>query len=253
MKRISIVGLCLAAVFAFSAAGASSASAGELLAQVAHGGGSVAGVTFLSLGLLGLLTTHSGKVIHCEHVHDHGLFLTPTLGDLLILFLSCTTNFFAGTTECNSEGAPKGQIHLPLETTLFHLGLAHLNSTHGNIPAVVILLDKDVKLSCAGGLGKVLVLGAVIGALQNIKEEPQPLNVAFSQAILNFQQTANGLQHLRLFLMPGTTGLTSYDLHSITTELSEGPVELSAQVSLTSLHLFRLSNGKHVELELVEP
>jgi hypothetical protein len=254
MKRISIVGLFLAAVFALSAMAASSASAtGLLLARVA-GGGSIAGVTFLSLGLLARLTTHGGKEVHCEHVHDHGLFLTPTLGDLLILFLHCVAVSNGSTFECNSEGAPTLQIHLPLLTTLFHLGLAHLILSGGavdRVPAVVILLHKDVKISCAGGLATILVLGAVIGELQNSKEEPAPLNKPLSDLVLNYRQDANGLQHLRLILIEDA--LTPYDLHSITTELGkEGPVELSAQNSLTLLHLFRLSNGKHIEIELFE-
>jgi len=251
MRRISIVGLFLAAVFALSAMAASSASAapGLLLARVA-GGGSIAGVTFLSLGLLALLTTDGGgHLIDCTHVRNTGLFLSPTLGDLLILFSNCSTEGL----KCNTTGSPEGQIHLPLGTTLFHLGLAHLNINVGKIPAIVILLGKHVKLTCGGGAAEVLILGSVIGALQlDPSEKPIPLNQRFANAILNFQQTAHGLQHLRLFLFEDV--LNTYDLHSITTVLGkEGPVELSAELTLVLLDLFLLgSPAKHVELELFE-
>jgi len=250
MKRISIVGLFLAAVFALSAMAASSASAaGLLLARVA-GGESIAGVTFLSFVNLPLLTTHGGKLIHCKDATNHGLWLSSTLGHILVRFLGCTV--FGTGFECNTAGAAAGEIHLPLATTTFHLGLAHLTLTSGNIPAIVILLEKDVNLSCAGGLASILVLGSVIGALQlDPSEKPIPLNKPVANAILNFQQTAHGLQHLRLFLFEHV--LRTYDLHSITTELgTEGPVELSAELALVLLDLFLLPGNppKHVEIEL---
>jgi hypothetical protein len=253
MKRISIVGLFLAAVFALSAIAASSASAtpGLLLARV-PGGGSIVGVTFLSLGLLALLTTDGPglRLIDCTHVRNTGLFLSSTLGDLLILFSSCST---AGL-KCNTEGSSEGQIHLPLATTLFHFGLAHLTLATGRIPAVAILLTKHVKLICGGGAATVLILGSVIGALRldQGSHGPIPLNTPLSTALLSFEQTAHGLQHLRLFLFEDE--LRTYDLHSITTDIikGEGPVELSAEVASALLDLFRLSNGTHVEIELFE-
>jgi hypothetical protein len=257
MKRIGIVGLCLAAVFAFSAMAASSASAtGLLLARVAGGAsGSIAGVSFLSLGGTALLTTQGGKDIQCAHVNNKGLFLSPTLGNLLIQFVNCEANTEVGALECAGGGETANNIHLPLATTLFHLGLAHLSSTVGKIPAAVILLTKDVKLSCGNGLAEVLVLGAVIGALQLDPSEKQiPLNTPFANAILNFQQTTPtsfGLQHLRLLLFEDT--LNTYDLDSVTTTLgSAGPVELSAEAVLALLDLFTLNAGKHVEIELFE-
>jgi hypothetical protein len=258
MKRISIVGLFLAAVFALSAMTASSALAtpGLLLARV-QGGGSIVGVTFLSLASLALLTTHSNKEIHCKHTTNHGLFLSSTLGHILIRFLECTTpNPLGGRFKCSSAGAGEGEIHLPLATTTFHLGLAHLTLAVGRLPAAVILLEKDVKIECGSGAAEILVLGAVIGALQldEPNEKPIPLNTPFSTALLNFQQTTPasvGLQHLRLFLFEDE--LRTYDLHSLITELgSIKPLTLSAEVALALLDLFRLSNGNHVSIELFE-
>jgi hypothetical protein len=258
MKRINIVGLCLAAVFALSAMAASSASAaGLLLARIAPNGGSPAGVSFLSLGELALLTTESGKLVDCKHVRDHGLWLSPTLGDVLILFLNCHA-VAIGSPACTSGGgAGSEEIHLPLESTLFHLGLAHLpleGATLDSVPAILILLHKDVFFNCGKGVAEVLVLGAVIGALQLDEplELPIPLNTRFSTALLNFTQDAHGLQHLRLFLFEDS--LNSYDLHSLITELGTiKPLTLSAEVALALLDLFTLgSPAKHVELELFE-
>lgn len=248
MKRISMTGLFLAAVFALSAMTASSASAtpGLLLARVA-GGGSIAGVSFLSSAKLTQLFTHGGSEINCTDATNHGLWLSSTLGDILIQFLGCTSSSIG----CNSPGAGAGEIHLPLGGTSFHLGLAHLSSTVGKIPAIVILLNKDVNIEC-DSVATILVLGAVIGAFQlDPSEKPIPLTTAFPAAILNFQQTANGLQHLRLLLFEDS--LNTYDLQSLVTELGTvHPLELSSEVALTLLDLFTLNGGKHVELELFE-
>ena len=90
MKLIRTVGLCLAVVFALSVVAVSSASAAELLARPA-GGGSITGTTFLSSASYRLLTTLSGSVIHCKDATNLGLFLSATLGNILIRFLGCST------------------------------------------------------------------------------------------------------------------------------------------------------------------
>jgi hypothetical protein len=250
MKRIiSIVGLFLAAVFVLSAGIASSASAADLLAQIA-GGGSVAGVTFLSSAGLAQLITHNGSTIHCKDATNHGVWLSSTLGDILIRFLGCTSS----GQPCKSLGAGKEEIHLPLATTLFHLGLAHLTSSVGRIPAILILLDKDVHIECGEPfvLANILVLGAVIGALRldQGSHGPIPLNEPFSTALLSFEQTANGLQHLRLFLLPGTTGFSSYDLDA---SINGAAAELASEVANALLDGFKTSGGVATSIELVEP
>jgi len=242
MKRIiSIVGLCLAAVFALSAFAASSASA-DLKAQI-KGGGSIAGVTFLSSATLPRLITHSGSEFHCKHATNHGKFLTATLGDILIRLLGCTSSGLS----CNTAGAGAGEIHLPL-STLFHLGLAHLNINIGRIPAAVILPGQIIKITC-GGLITIEARGSMIGALQR-NGAPVPLNTPFEDVNLNFQQTANGLQHLRLILMPGSTTPT---IHDWELSLNGGAFELVSEVANVLLDGFTTSGGVATQIELVEP
>jgi hypothetical protein len=241
MKRIYTVGLCLVAMSALGAAAASSASAGELLARVAGGGG-VAGTTFLAQAVLPLVWTHSGNVVHCALATSHGLFLSAVLGDILIRYLGCTVNGLA----CNTNGAGAGEIHVPL-STLFVLGLAHLTLTTGSLPAALILSNLIV-VKC--GMISVEIKGNAIGALQR-GGAPVPLNTPFLDVNLNFQQTAPGLQHLRLFLFPGTVGPSSFDL-----ELRAGLFgrqELASEVANALVDLFRLSDGTHIDIELVEP
>jgi hypothetical protein len=245
MKRISIVGLCLAAVFAFSAMAASSASAADLLARPA-GGGSIVGVTFLSSAGLTLLTTHSKELIDCTSATNHGVFSSATLGEILIRFKGCKSSGFA----CSSAGAEEGEIHLPLATTLFHLGLAHLTGSTAGVPAAVILLDQTIEFTCF--VVPVKVRGAVIGVFQR-NGQAVPLNTPFLDVDLNFQQTtptSHGLQHFRLILMPGTTGLTTYDLEA---NVNNEGFQLAAQVAKALLDGFKLSNGKEDDIEFVEP
>jgi hypothetical protein len=127
------------------------------------------------------------------------------------------------------------------------LGLAHLTPSIGQIPAAVILPGKTIEIECL--TVKIEVKGSVIGAFQR-NGAPVPLNTPFLDVNLNFQQTANGLQHLRLFLMPGTTGLTTYDLE---TKIGAGNFELSSEVVNTLLDGFKLPNGTEDDLEFVEP
>ena len=238
MKRISIVGLCLMAVFAFSAMAASSASA-DLKAQVK--GGSIVGVTFLSSAGLAQLFTKAGSEIDCKDATNHGLFLSATLGNILIRFLGCSSSGFS----CKTVGAGAGEIHLPL-STLFHLGLAHLTGATAGVPAAVILLGKVIEIECS--VLKIKVQGNLIGALQR-NGQPVPLNTPITDFNLNFQQTSNGVQHLRLILMPGTTGLSTYDLEA---NLGGG-FELASEVVNALLDGFTLPVGKEDAIEFVEP
>src|SRR3981081_1837804 len=245
MKRISIVGLFLAAVFVLSAMAASSASAADLLARIA-GGGSVAGVTFLSSATLPLLFTHSGKSFHCKDVTNNGKFLSATLGNVLIRFLGCASKEGLVNVACNTPGAGSGEIHLPL-STLFHLGLAHLG-TNRTIPPAAILLGKIIEIQCS--LIKIEVRGNVIGALQKANGEPVELEKSLSTMNLNFQQTANGLQHLRLILMPGSPTHTTCDWEA---SFVGGAFELTAEVANATLDGFTTSGGAATNIELVEP
>jgi hypothetical protein len=127
------------------------------------------------------------------------------------------------------------------------LGLAHLTGSTAGVPAVAILLANAIVINCE--VATIEVKGNVIGALQR-NGAAVPLNTAFEDVNLNFQQTANGLQHYRLILMPGTTGLTTYDLESKT---GGGTFELASEVANALLDGFKTSGGVATLIELVEP
>jgi hypothetical protein len=231
------------AVFAISAGAASSASAGELLFKTTTGN-SIVGGSFLSSGGLSVLRSVGGQTIHCKDVENHGKFLSTTLGDVLIRFLGCTTSVFGSTVNCTSSGAGTGEIHLPLATTLFHLGLAHLG-TNTSIPAIDILLDEEVKFKC--GINSVTVKGDAIGALEQPVGTPVPLNTKEKEVNLVYKESSQGKQELQEFLMPGGGLVTQ---HLTSTILFE---EESGETSTDTLDGFKDGTGVTTEIELVEP
>jgi hypothetical protein len=241
MKRISIVGLCLAAVFVLSAVSAPSALAGELLFRAKTG--SIVGGGFLWLSGLALLGA-PGEEVDCQHVRSNGLFLSTTLGHGLLLFLGCSIKVSVSTFKCTSLGEATGNIHIPLAK--FHLGLAHLG-TNGNIPAILTALPSGgISFSCSGA--SFTLLGGVIGALQKTNGEPVGLNLPLQAINLVYKQSS-GKQELRLMLMPGGA-LEEHDLKSVS---GSGFTELWLELSTGTLDGFTNDKGEATEIELVEP
>lgn len=151
--------------------------------------------------------------------------------------------FGSVTLNCTSTGAGTGEIHLPLATTLFHLGLAHLGA-NTSIPAVDVLLDEEVKFKC--GVNSVTVKGAAIGALL-VNGSQAPLNTLEKEVTLEYKESAQGVQELKEFLMPGGSLVTQ---HLTSTILLE---EESGETSKDALDGFTNSTGAATEIELVEP
>ncbi|MGA8364242.1 MAG: hypothetical protein WB709_06950 [Solirubrobacteraceae bacterium] len=202
------------------------------------------GTTFLASAVAPKFVTKSGKEFNCSDAAYHGVFLSPTLGDVLIRFLGCTAKEGL-TVNCNTAGAGTGEVHLPL-ATLFHLGLAQLGTT-AHIPALVFLL-KSLTIKCTA-LVTIELQGSLIGALQKVNGEQVELGKPLSEVNLNFQQTSNGVQDLRLIVMPGGTTPTTYDLE---TSFNKGAFELESEVANARFDGFS-SGGTEQEIEFVEP
>jgi len=250
MHRIRIVLLCLSAMFAFSAIGASSAFAVEenILFKFTNGnienGGTFSGESTAESKLLTLAKAE----VKCKSVLVRGEFLTAHLGDILVLFHKCTSSGLP----CNSAGQPGGLIHVPL--TLFHLGLAHLGGTL-NVPAIIILLPAaGITFECPGVLKTATVTGNVIGELQNEAGERAKVKVPQKTVKVAFKQLAapnEGMQELTLILLAlGNQLLTGQTL--LTEFENSGKKEESAQVSTTPLTNFKNAAGEVTEIELVE-
>jgi hypothetical protein len=245
MKIMRFVVLCLTAMLAVAGT-ASSASAGELLFKATTG--NVVGGGFGILAGLTFLKTLGGSEVHCKHVDNHGKFTSTTLGEVLILFLGCSTNVFGSSVKCHNSGTE--DIHLPLTTTLFRLGLAH-DGSNTSIPAVDILLDKAVSFKCS--IGTITVSGGAVGALEAPLGTQEPLNTPEKEVSLVYKESSAGMQLLTEFLMPGA-GLVNQHLTWIVENGLGGKETIESAETLTgTLSNFTNNTGAATEIELVEP
>jgi hypothetical protein len=245
MKIVRLLVLCLTAMLALGATIASSASAEELLFKATRG--TVVGGGFTMLSGLMFLRTLGGSEVHCSHVDGHGKFTSTTLGEMLVLMLGCVTNVFGSLVKCHNSGTE--DIHLPLATTLFHLGLAH-DGSNTSIPAVDILLDQAVSFKCS--IGTITMSGDLIGALEQPLGTEEPLNTPEKETQLVFKESSSGMALLTEFLMPGV-GLVNQHL-TLTVENGIGGKETieSAETSTYTLGNFTNSAGEATEIEITD-
>lgn len=174
MRAIKLCLVALAAVFALSAVAAAGASATEILFNQGSG------TTFEGeSNTTSKLVAKAGN-IECKKLKvEKGAFTDQHLGTATLLFLECVESAFKG--ECETSGnSLKGHITVPVE---YHLGLAD----PGNLPAILILLTKEVIIHCAV-IGEVKVKGSVIGLLETGKKAVK-VGEPLSSAELNFTQS----------------------------------------------------------------
>jgi hypothetical protein len=160
MKRIGIIGLCFAAVLAFSSVVVASATAAmpttELLFSTATG-------SFTATGGEGILL--GASQVKCLTNTASGTIETAHLGKASVVFEKCTTSFLGKTDPCQSSGAKpeeivvSGPFHLNLATTT--LAVAAEPEPHA---AIDFLVEPAVEFTCTGA-GTVKVTGSVIGLI----------------------------------------------------------------------------------------
>lgn len=192
VRGLYLVGLCLLSVFVLGVTG--SASAANLL-FVPHSG--IYPYHFSGKGGGSTLETVGKSAITSSEVHVLGAVTSPTLGLIHLVFLGSKEK--ATTAPCGNVGAPSAGIILA-GGLLFHFGLAH----PGDIPAILILIHKEIEFTCEA-LGikvPVKVKGQVIGEIISpaLKAASLSLKVKFTQAA--------GKQNFNSFLL-GEELLTS--------------------------------------------
>jgi hypothetical protein len=239
MKTIRIIGLCLAAVFAFSAVVAGSSSAAELLFKVA---GSFPILAKGTSAVVAKLQTVNGTSVFCgatdadAKVGDEAPESGTKFAHLFkysVLFLKCKIGSVGGE-KCwtNPDGEASEMITLP--TKIGHLGLAGA-TTAGTTPAVLLLVGSfEFFCKILGSNAKVTVTGDVIGEIT----KPAPKTKG-TELTLSFKQTG-GTQALRFFTFSLGFGSGTFDLK--TTNILETNA-LSGQEGKTTL------TGPEFELE----
>jgi len=200
---LCLAGLCLTALLMFGLAANASASlfftplSGKFPYHLVGSGGKT------------LLETTAGSQVKSEKVDVLALVLSATLFDLRLEFLKTTGEL--GSKCSNTSNA---------ETVLVNL-LGHFGTADPAEQAVVLLLvPSGFEFTC-GGLTKVKVKGAVIGAITKPAENEEAEELA-----LLFRQT-KGKQEFTSFL--SESGLLANQLEE--TSISGGAFEQSGQES----------------------
>lgn len=150
MKRIRIMAMCFAAVLAFSAIAAVSASATELLFSAATG-------TFSASG--GESTLIGTSEIKCTKTVTTGKLTNAHLGTITKTFEGCkVASTPCGTTSPGTSGIIVFQGE-------FHFNLARSSSTSEAHAAMLILVNPSPFSFFCGILGKIEIRGSVIELL----------------------------------------------------------------------------------------
>jgi hypothetical protein len=250
MKTIRIIGLCLAAVFAFSAIAVASASATpEILFKTPTGGFPT---KFTSKNLpsphaIAKLVT-AKHTVECAEQTDKGTLTDAHLGTVEVTFTKCKE----GAIPCQN-GATSGQIVAPLS---FHLGLEH-NSSSTEVPALLLLLPEnketkvfEFKFECFGV--PVVVKGSVIGLLLTLAGGSVATGIKLTSFCLTLTQ-AGGVQNSKEFLLSlvgGGTGSLMTGIN-LTSSVAGGAAEEAGQESADAVEKFENSKKEAEEVEFV--
>jgi hypothetical protein len=233
MKRISMVALALAAIFAFSAVAASAAQ--PVFYGVGEIGGSVATQKISgTLGAAFLEGKTSKAKITCTGGTATGEVTGPTKAtNQVTTFKGCETN----TLPCNSAGDPSGTI----KTAALDGVLGNVTAT---LPAIRLFAPGEggkepktgalAKFECGGGTVKVEVVGSVIGSLSGAQGTKVEEGKFAASSKLTFAETA-GAQKYTKFLA-GECGGNAKDCgpEQLTSKINAGE-ELGGQSVIVTL------------------
>jgi hypothetical protein len=251
MKRIQVIGLCLVAVFAFSAIAATSAFAEPEFTKPGKGSFPIG---FTSLGGKANLNT-AKHTIECETVLDVGTILSqPTttssmLGDVEFTFHKCTTNVIKAGIPCTTSGQPSGLILTP--TYLFHLG-SLITLTNGEKHVLFeVLTNPATKFVCGTGIeeAKISITGQAVGIIPEKNKAGENQFVGARKTIeIGFTQSAAGTQTFNSLelTLPVKELMTKQELTTVIESVLGTETEKGSEVASGTE---TLSGGETVELK----
>jgi hypothetical protein len=188
MRRISLMGLALMAIFAFSAVGASVASAEETgnpeILPVPTAGTPLPIAITPNTGSKPLLETTAGAKIECNEVKGEGAFTSRRLGTALLNF---TGECKVETTKCKAEGDVNGTLLLKGDIHLVDV-LETFEGKTEQLRLALEVLPLAVPYVITCGLIKIEVKGSALGlVLVNNLEKTKHVDVHFDQVSLGEQ------------------------------------------------------------------
>jgi hypothetical protein len=236
MSRIRLLGVCLIAVFAFSAIVATAAMAEEKTKMLPE-----SGVKFISKGGKGELTTLGGVLsVKCEKLTGkNGTIESANLGKYETLFEECTSS----GGKCTGVGLTTGDI-LNAGTYHFWLALETLNGTANTLVGALVFLPEELHFTCVViGTNVLVLVKGCIAALAT------PLNALASVTKDTFAVTGAGDPLITKVLPAGSTAEIECLLLS---SKSEGTFEMSGLTVVAENEKFE-SGGTALTVLLMNP
>jgi hypothetical protein len=255
MKTMRIIGACFVTVFALSAITAASASAKlpQILFKEPAGGfpGTFTSVNLPAPKNVGRFETAGGTKIECTGQTDKGTIESAHLGKVEVKFTGCSTEVLGSKLECESSGAGKGNIAIPLE---FHLGLEH-TSTSTTVPALLLLLPGGLSGSftfkCGGSLMTIVAKGNLNCLLTDLEGKEVVKEHAYTSLQLNCRQSKgkqNSTEFLLSLVAEGERLMTGGHL---SWSLNGGTPEQAGQETEDALEKFENSKKEARNFEIV--
>jgi len=245
MKRIvTLFGVAVMAVFAFSAIAAGSALAEEKTKILPEPTAEKPLTATTNQKEKGHLLTVGGLEVKCEKSLGSASFTTANSGKGEVLFTECKGPL---STVCTGEGDAEGLIAAKGEV-LFWLALLMTGTTSELVGALVFLISPEVKFVCVNKAKTIEDKIAVTGCVAS-QVLPASLNALIKEAKEEFAESSSGETKV-LSVLPKETTKEIPCLP--TTSVNGGAAELSAITGAFLVEKFK-KGGAEITIELMNP
>jgi hypothetical protein len=259
MKRISaIIGLCLAAVVAFSMVASATASATPpTLLLKPTSGAFPATFTSKSVGSL-TVRTANGNTIICKKVANKGTLENAHLGKVTIIFEECEITILGHKGPCGNIS----KTSIELANAVFHFGSA-LKTKKEEASAVPGLLDllpggsfsfKCTEVPIIGEMTIKITGEGVVGLLLTTAGATPVVNTKYAALNLVYEEEAGklGVQKHTEFLLPLESNKLMSGIQLDSENSFEKKLENFAVIGTDTLEGFKNAEGEATEIEIEE-
>jgi hypothetical protein len=259
MKRISaIIGLCLAAVVAFSmvAAATASATAPTLLLKLTSGSFPA---TFTSRNVgSSILKTANGNTLTCKKVTNKGTLENAHLGKITVIFEECETTILGHKGPCGNIS----KTSIELANAVFHFGsvLKEKKVEASAVPGLLVLLPggsysfKCTEVPIVGETTIQITGEGVVGLLLTTADATPVVKTKYAALSLVSEEEAGktGSQKHTEFLLPLEDNKLMSGIQLDSENSFEKKLENSAGVGTDTLEGFKNAAGGTTEVEIEE-
>ena len=249
MKRIiSLLGVVVMAVFAFSAVSAVTASAAEPTKILPEPTAAAPLTDAVSQPGEGHLLSTGGTEVKCKKGKGTEEWTSPNLGTGKVLFEGCTSSLSTTCTgsaagETAGDIASEGAVHFWL--ALLMTGTKEKETTE--LVSALVLLNKEVKFTCVNATKTIEVKVVVKPGCVASQDLPASLNKLVKSVKEEFKEWSSGEQSI-LFVLPEESKTELECLLRV--NVNGAATELSALFGTLVAEGYK-KGGKAIEIELM--